>query len=252
MKGGKRLIAQASHPMFGQILQRIREGKYTNIERLFEIKKAFEKIFNITIENGNLSYRGTVLNNSVSEKILGFVRDGLPYRPWVKFLNKLMENPSQASRDSLLSYLEGEKLPVCDDGDFLAVKAIKSDWTDKHSGTVKNVLGVPVTMDRAKVNADSGECAGAGLHVGSATYVHGYGSSGDIYLLCKINPRDVVVVPNAERFSKIRVCRYVPVQRIDREQLTFNSDYAPKNTNVVPTNIKGKPARDSKGRFVKA
>lgn len=250
-KTGKRLVAHSSHPNFRAIIDRIKNKQYNNIERLFEIKRTIEKVFNVQIVDGKeVRYNGNLVHSGVSKQILDFIKMGIPHRPLVKFLNKLMQNPSQASRDSLYSYIGDKYLPITEDGDFIACKAIRKDWLDIHSGKVSNRVGETVMMKRSDVNPSSQECAGSGLHVGSSEYIKAYGGAESKYIMVKINPRDVVVVPQESGYGKIRVCRYKVIREVSLDQIDFTSPYAPNNSNYKEiARIKG-PKRDNKGRFV--
>lgn len=258
VKGSNRLIANQSHPNFGKILERVRAGRFSNIEQLFNIKERVEKIFNVVINNNRIFYSGKEVHSVLGRKILTFMSQGLPYRPLVKFMNKLMENPDQVSRDTLYAYLEKQLLPIEADGDFIATKAIRNNMTDKWTGTIKNVIGKSISMPREQVNKSPNECAGAGLHCGSSTYVRSYGSGDDKYILVKVNPKDVVVVPQGGAMEKIRLCRYKVLKTIDREALDFCSDYAPKNPqykDIPKADTKSNhlsQKRDKSGRFTKS
>lgn len=75
-------------------------------------------------------------------------------------------------------------------------------------GHVPNYLGAVVEMPRDKVDSNGYTECSVGLHVGT----YGYASSfvGDMMALVKVNPRDVVSVPEYD-YSKLRACRYTVV-----------------------------------------
>ncbi len=250
LKGGRRFIASSSHINFHKIRDYIRAGRYNNIERLFEVKSSLEKIYNITIkDNSQIFYKDAPLHPVMAEKIMYFLRNGLPHRALIKFFNNLMENTSQTARDTLYDYLTQQKLPITDDGQFIGVKAIQRDWTDIHSGKVCNKVGKTVQMKREDVNSNPSECGHVGLHLGSAEYVRQYGKGDSSrYILVQVNPKDVVVVPREGTYQKIRVCKYKVIAEIKREDLDFTSDYAPKNKQYEARKNHG-PKRDKNGRF---
>jgi hypothetical protein len=73
-------------------------------------------------------------------------------------------------------------------------------------------------MPRNEVDEDWGVDCSQGLHVGSASYQF----SGDVKVLVKVNPKDVVSVPSNET-NKCRVCAYEIVE-------IYKGDF---NTSVV-------------------
>lgn len=75
-------------------------------------------------------------------------------------------------------------------------------------GYVPNYLGAVVEMPRDKVDSNGYTECSVGLHVGTYSYASSF--SGDHMLLVKVNPRDVVSVPEYD-FHKLRACRYTVI-----------------------------------------
>lgn len=75
-------------------------------------------------------------------------------------------------------------------------------------GYVPNYVGAVVEMPRDKVDSNGRVECSVGLHVGTYGYASTF--SGDHMLLVKVNPRDVVSVPEYD-FSKLRSCRYTVI-----------------------------------------
>lgn len=73
------------------------------------------------------------------------------------------------------------------------------------NGYIPNFLGAIVEMPRDEVDPDGTVSCSVGLHVGTYAYASNY--TGNNMLLVKVNPRDVVQVPDHD-FNKLRVCRY--------------------------------------------
>jgi hypothetical protein len=175
----------------------------------------------VEIKNGQVTYEGEVVHGSISKRILEFMSKGLPFQPLVNFLNNLMENPSMQSQTELYDFLEHQYLPITEDGHFLAYKAVRSDYMDKYAGKFRNKVGDVCEMRRAKVDDNRGVGCSQGLHAGALNYVAGYGSvdSGDKIVIVKINPKDVVSVPNDCNCEKLRTCRYEVVGEYQGELL---------------------------------
>ena len=157
------------------------------------------------------------LGGVVVERILEFLKDGLPHEPLANFIVKLYENPSSRSVEQLYCFLEKGNFPICEDGDFIAYKAVKADFTDKHTGTISNEVGTVVAMRRNQVNENPDHGCSYGLHAGSWRYATGFASGDDKLLMVKIQPQDVVSVPN-EDHGKLRCCRYEVIGMVGDDQ----------------------------------
>lgn len=94
-------------------------------------------------------------------------------------------------------------------------------------GNVPNYVGAVVEMPRDKVDADGRVECSVGLHVGTFGYASRY--QGDTMLLVKVNPRDVVSVPEYD-FTKLRTCRYTVIAAEANEldsSVYIDEQYAP-------------------------
>ena len=175
----------------------------------------------VEVKNGKVLYDGEEVHGAISKRILEFMSKGLPFQPLVNFLDNLMENPSMQSQTELYDFLEHQYLPITEDGHFLAYKAVRNDYKDKYAGTFDNRVGSICEMRRAKVDDNRGVGCSQGLHAGALNYVASYGSvdSGDKIVIVKINPKDVVSVPNDCNCEKLRTCRYEVVGEYQGELL---------------------------------
>jgi hypothetical protein len=81
---------------------------------------------------------------------------------------------------------------------------------DVWSGTIKQKIGDVVRIDRVKFNEEERrEACGYGLHIGS----FGYSFGGNVRVLCKVMPEDVIAC-NPEN-QKLRTCKYQIVSFVD-------------------------------------
>jgi len=156
-------------------------------------------------------YDGEAIHNLVVEKIMTFMRGGLPYKPLVKFLGKLMENPSSRSVNELYRFLEHKNMPLTADGNFLAYKGVNENFTDFYSGKFDNSVGKTLNMRRNGVCDDANMGCSSGFHAGSYEYAKGYASGGGHLMVVEIDPRDVVSVPHDCSCQKLRTSKYVVV-----------------------------------------
>jgi hypothetical protein len=198
------------HVSFLKVRKAIADAQWELVETLIDVRSQIEDYVegNCEIRGGNIFYNDEEVHNVVADRIMQFMQNDIPWKPLMVFLNNLMENPSFNSRQELYGFLENENLPITEDGHFLAYKAVRSDYKDMWTGHVDNSIGSVVTMPRSSVDDNAGNGCSSGLHAGSLDYVDGYGGSRDHRkVIVKINPRDVVSVPNDD-CRKLRCCGY--------------------------------------------
>lgn len=192
---------------FAQIIEKIKEGKLDEIVPLLNIAQGLEdKGFDI--RHGLVHVNGEALPDALSQRVLDFYNNNLPFAPLLKFWAKLKSNPSFNSRQMLYKFLEHNGHPITTEGNFIAYRAVRSDFMDKHSGTMDNSVGNIVEVPRSQVDDNPNNTCSHGLHVATLTYASGFGSGGDKVLDVEVSPEDVVAVPTDYDGTKMRVCRF--------------------------------------------
>ncbi len=215
-----------SHPNFYKIKKALIAKNFLEVEKMLDVKNGYKEFSNglIAVDGDNLIYNGTIVHNVLTQRIVQMIHNGDEATPMLNFLVNLMDNPSEGSIDQLYTFLEHEKLPITEDGCFLAYKAINRDYTDKYTGTISNKVGDKVKMPYEQVTADPTKHCSSGLHCGSIEYVRCYGNfktdengehTGDRLVTVKVNPNAVVSVPEDSDRQKVRVYRYVVHEEIE-------------------------------------
>lgn len=211
------------HTNYKMILEALPTANEDELLDLVDLEKAVANFSDglVEVKNGKVLFEGEEVHGSISQRILEFMKKGLPFQPLVNFLNNLMSNPSMQSQKELYDFLEHEHLPITEDGHFLAYKAVRSDYMDKYRGVFDNHVGNVCEMRRAKVDDNRSVGCSNGLHAGALNYVASYGSveSNDRIVIVKINPADVVSVPSDCNCEKLRTCRYEVVGEYQGELL---------------------------------
>lgn len=204
----------------------------------------------IEIKENTVYYQGKALFNSLTDKIVRLLRQGLDAKPLISFLEKLMDNPSEHSRKQLYDFLDRYNFPICEDGDFLAYKKVRSDYGSVNegygivngivipNGTLSNRVGNVVEIPRERVEANPTVACGTGLHAGSLEYVENF--SGTRIIVVKINPQDVVSVPQDSCYQKIRCCKYIVVKDFEGEIVEDYSNVAEKISKTFKSTKKPK------------
>ncbi len=114
----------------------------------------------------------------------------------------------QHSIDELLHFMSKADLPIADDGCIIAYKVLKRSgdhYVDCHSKKVPQRPGSLVMMDEARVDPSRRHECSSGFHIARRGYIGSF--SGDVCVLVKIAPEDVIAVPYNEP-NKMRVAKY--------------------------------------------
>ena len=227
---GESVVVAKDHPNYNLVIDVLKTGRHEKLSALVFISKQVETYIakssdRIKIDSGIVTYDGFPLHNTLTERILKMMADGFKFDHMLKFLENLMANPSKRAVEELYTFLENYGLPITEDGCFLAYKAVRRDYYDSYTGkTHLNTVGSVIKMARNMVDDNWGKDCSQGLHVGALDYVVQYGSfvkgqivpnSGNRLLVCKVNPANVVSVPEYAKFTKMRVCEYTVVDEIE-------------------------------------
>jgi hypothetical protein len=216
--GSKPHVVSKSHPMYQRVVDAIKANDWETVDSIIDPKKMVLDYGNgnIAIEGDKLFWKDEEFHSSLSVRMIRMLQDGFDIKPMVAFMENLMLNPSKRAVTELYGFLEKNNLPITPDGSFLAYKKIRQDYKDVHSGTMDNSVGKVVEMERNKVDDDQNRTCSTGLHFCSRDYLNHFG--GERIVIVKINPRDVVAIPNDYNDSKGRACRYEVVDEIDKEK----------------------------------
>jgi len=236
-----------SHIAYNKLLAAIKAGEWETVQDIIEPKQVVLNFGqgNVSIQGDKIFWKGREMHNALTKRMVSMIQEDFPVDPLVAFMENLMENPSKRAVNELYGFLEKNTLPITSDGCFLAYKKVRQDYFDVHSGTVLNkpaaymtdedtaaleeavgknnevtvevVDGVTVvSMERNLVDDDQNRTCSTGLHFCSQDYLRSFG--GERIVILKINPRDVVSIPNDYNDSKGRCARYEIVDEIDKDK----------------------------------
>ena len=215
---GKALTMQNTNASFDAAKKALVEERYDDLEALFDTAKAVVNFAagNVVVQDGQVFYKNMPVANHVVDRIFTFMKEGLPYKPLLCFLDKLMANPSRRATNELYTFLEHKSMPLTPDGNFLAYKSVKPDWTDHHTGKFVNTVGTTLEMVRNGVCDDASVGCSSGFHAGSLEYAKSFGGHGSRLLVVEIDPADVVSVPTDCECQKLRTTKYKVVAEFER------------------------------------
>lgn len=214
---------------YNAIKDALNSGDHSSISSLLDTKTALETQTEgkVSCNGESVTYNGEVIENSATQKLLNLIADGYSdITPWLKFIDKLMRNPSFSSREQAYKFLEHKGMPLTADGNVLGYKGVREDYKDKWSGKFSNHVGAELSMERTQVDDNINHGCSAGFHVGSHEYADSWASSDGKLMLVEFSPEDIVSVPHDCQYAKLRVCKYRVVSEcFDRKILDDSGVY---------------------------
>lgn len=186
----------------------------------------------VAMAGNTLLFDGDEVASELGEHIVRLLNEGDEngWKPLVNFMEKVAQNPSEASRASLYSWINGRNIAIAENGDFIAYKGVMLGKEDESlsisaggafvdgeyvKGHIPNPDGAVISMPRSKVDADTRVGCSTGLHAGTWSYASSF-ARGRV-LEVHINPRDVVSVPDDCSYQKLRVSQYTVISSIEQE-----------------------------------
>lgn len=250
MSDGSSYDVRSDHPNFASILATLATcvGDYDVVEKSEELLNLVNIATSISDRLTSLSERvstdgnqiyfdGDPVDSSVATYLIRALRreglvtglqdrdvrddaetSNLTWRGIVAFMEKLYQNPSVESIEHLYTFIRRYSLTIRENGDFIAFKGLRDDYSSIHSGPgivndrnfkrahLDNSPGNVVKIARSYVDTERKNGCSTGLHAGTLEFARKF-SMGKIVSVA-INPRDVVSVPSDCAFQKLRVSRY--------------------------------------------
>lgn len=224
------------NPNYAEIREGVLSGEWgieevkAKVDMTDAVARSFRSITDrVKVSGSRVYFDGDEIHNSLTEHIVRCLEARLGnYKPLVKFLENLAQNPNEHSRNQLYDWLTRHDFTITADGEFIAYKGVMLDENGDYvsintgpaivngnpvDGHVPNPLGGVIEIARSKVEFNPSVGCSSGLHAGAYEYAHSFACGA--LLKVKINPRDVVSVPTDSDWQKVRVCRYVVLEQID-------------------------------------
>lgn len=212
---GKTYAVSSDFSRYVEITNAARQGNWSVIPSMIDvvstINNAIIKTGNpdMRIDGNTLIYKHVTFPDDLGQYVINTVNDGYDLTPIVKFMDKLLANPDHRVFQQLFGFLAYGKCPITPDGDILAYKKVRDDYTSVYDGVTRNDIGSEVFLDRAKCNSNPEETCSSGLHFCSREYLANF--SGQKVVVLSVSPTDVVSIPVDYNNTKGRACRYTVV-----------------------------------------
>lgn len=194
----------------------------------------------VSFTDRTLTFDGKPLNNVISKHIVDKIHAGDDqWERVVRFMLNLDENPSHRAQEATYKWVEANGLTITEEGHFLGYKAVTDtpEFLSSSSGPdnwvngslynggascqVPHEVGSVISKKRADVDDTPGGGCSVGLHVGTYDYASTFEA---ILMTVKINPRDVVSVPDSNMSFKIRVCRYEVISINEKKEAFIGTE----------------------------
>jgi hypothetical protein len=236
---GKQHTILASNPLFASAVSAFQIKDLDALMLALDPSRKFLNLYakyeQIEVKDGSVFVDGETISSVVADRIINFLADGIDCLPIFKFITRLQLNPSKRAVDELYTFLEHKNLPYTESGTFLAYKAVRHDFTDKHTGKFFNGVGEVLSMPRNKVDDDKNVGCSYGFHAGTLKYASEFACGSDKMVLVEIDPADVVSIPTDCEFQKLRTCRYKVVAEYERplNEHVYESRFSTENDDDV-------------------
>ena len=209
---GERHSINAGNGMFSKALEAYKVNDWDAfigcVNPTIRLKSLYASYEGIEVKDGNLYVFDEPVHSTLATRVLSFLEAGLDCVHLFKFILKLNLNPSKRAVDELYTFLEHRALPITDNGNFLAYKAVREDYSDKYSGKFINTIDAVLEMPRNKVDDDKNIGCSYGFHAGTVEYAKDFMNRDGHLMIVEINPADVVSIPTDCQFQKLRTCKY--------------------------------------------
>lgn len=226
--------------LFARIAELCEKSDWLKIEILHNQCKAILNNEVFVNENGTVSIinkEETTVCNCEDSKIIKFIKllkdKGVIDSQIDKikpFLKNMFENPYIDAVTEIYDFCTKMDFEITEDGCFLAYKNVNKDLSSIYdNGKTKHKIGEYTEVD--DFNTDRTVTCSKGLHFCSKDYLKDY--RGDVTIIVKVNPKDVVSIPVDYNFMKGRCKKYLTVGILDKNKTLEETDIEEITDNKV-------------------
>lgn len=231
---GRMITVDLEEELADRIRRYLQGGAYDMAVQLADRSKQttrfLAEVDGLTLErDGNtLTLDGEPTPSGMGRRVIKMLEAGASPKPLVRFIEKLRKNPDPRVREQLFDFLQLNDFYIDADGNIVAWKKV----TRKEDGTLvdiwtKSLDYTPprtVTMPRDSVEADPNKACAPGLHFATWDFTQSYMGIDIVEL--RVNPKDVVSVPNSHR-DKGRACTFHIERELSRAEASMTKPPAP-------------------------
>jgi hypothetical protein len=213
-----------THANFSLVLNAARAGDEAKVYDYLDLDAAYrDALANVgndfAYENKVVTYKGEPVSDALNKVIIDVLVQKGDVTSFARFAERIAANPSYNSRKATFDWIQRHGLTINEDGWIIAYKGVTAADNGDYvsithgegavngvdaNGALRNNVGDVVTVPRHKVDDNINTHCSFGLHAGTFSYASGFARG--VLLTVKIDPADVVSIPNDGH--KIRCCRY--------------------------------------------
>jgi hypothetical protein len=95
---GNTFVIGNTHPKHEEILEALTEERYDELEDLVNVRvQVARELDGVEIsESGVVTFQGREINGAIANRIVAFIKQGLPWKPLARFLRRLMASPPRS------------------------------------------------------------------------------------------------------------------------------------------------------------
>lgn len=213
----KSITVDKTHSNYDGLMECLETGDAEEFMRLYDLKEAVFQYSGeyLEVDGSSVKLNGESVPQVFLQTVLDMISNAINPVYMENFIKNLLDNPSKLTITHLYDFMQHGSMPITEDGCFLAYKGVNENFTDVYTGTIDNTPGSIIPrMKRAEVDDDRNVGCSYGYHAGSLEYAKGW-ARGKVVIV-KINPKDVVSVPEDCNFQKLRCSFYEIVSEYNK------------------------------------
>jgi hypothetical protein len=216
----------SSQPTFKALKKALEKQQWGRIPKLLDVTQqiAQKSHGKVKVTKEGIFYKGNKVQNVLTAKIMELMEHGQKVDYMLRFMDNLYQQPDMATVNEVYEWLNSGRFCLTSDGCFVAYKVVRANYKDKHTGTVDNHIGARPLMARSAVDPDRRNECSRGYHFCSRGYIPNFLSNGDHLMTVKVNPADVVAIPEGYGFSKGRCWTYEVTGEIEPDQMVSRGE----------------------------
>jgi hypothetical protein len=214
------------------------------------LSRHFQKYGDVEIIGDRILLNGKQVHGYLVRRIIEARDRGEIMVPLLRFLANVEQNPDPRARSDLFEWVEHAGYSLTADGCIIAVRAIRADWYDVHTGTMLNALGAVVKIPREECDPNPDQTCSRGLHFCTMSYLPHF-SRGGRHIIVRIHPKDVVAFPRDYGWSKGRCCEFTVLEELPEQEaekyLKAGFTYRPPSPEAYARSLGFRLVQDTNG-----
>lgn len=212
---------------FSVLKKMLKDGQHAAAIELLDTSGKIEKLTEGAIrrgDDGELYIEDDQMPPALADKIRMVAASDYDPTPFVKFWQRLKQNPSENSRKQFYKFVQNCDCNITSEGKVILYKGVSKDLRSRHAAThvcrdgrridLLHTPGVELSIPREDAADNPNVACSTGLHCAPWNYVSNFYSDCGAIVELMVDPKDVVSVPNDGNGHKMRVCAYKVLRKM--------------------------------------